>query len=381
MKEELGIYIHIPFCKQKCYYCDFVSFAPKTYLQEEQETAYMEKLIQEIKMSKEILQKYNVTTVYIGGGTPSFVDSEYIGKILKELDGNISREAEVTIELNPGTVNKEKLRDYRIAGINRLSIGLQTAKKDLLEQIGRIHTYEQFEETYKMAREVGFENINVDLMIGLPNQRIQAVKDTVDLVTALEPSHISVYSLILEEGTKLYEMIERREIELPDENREREMYWYVKNRLELAGYNHYEISNYSKKGKESKHNLNCWNQEQYVGFGVASHSYLDGKRYSNTDDIHEYINIELTSLDKIRKTHENQDLEKKQKEYMLLGLRKIEGVVVSEFKRKFGENPIYLFRNELEDLIEEDLVEIDLDNIILTNKGINFANLVWEKFV
>ena len=230
-------------------------------------------------------------------------------------------------------------------------------------------------ETYNLARQVGFKNINVDLMIGLPNQSIANIKDSLNKIINLNLEHISVYSLILEEGTKLYKKYEENKIELPDEELERNMYWYVKNTLENNGYIHYEISNFAKDGYESKHNISCWKQEEYIGFGVNAHSYIDRTRYSNKESIEEYIG----KFDKI--IHEKQTIEDMQKEYMLLGLRKIEGISVQEFKNKFGDNPIFLFRNELSKLVEEDLVEIDGDIIKLTNKGLDLANLVWQEFI
>ncbi|MBR0350917.1 MAG: radical SAM family heme chaperone HemW [Clostridia bacterium] len=442
--KQLGIYIHIPFCKSKCAYCDFVSF-PNI---KDKENEYINCLIKEIESQnwEEINKKYQVTTIYIGGGTPSFIDAKNIQKVLdvlkrkiynsciynesvisinedenqnKNQDKNLresntirNKDIEISIEVNPGTVTKEKLKVYKEAGINRLSIGLQSTNNELLKQIGRIHTYEQFIETYNLAKEVGFYNINVDLMLGLPNQTIEDLKQSLEEVIKLNPNHISVYSLILEEGTPLYNMVEKGQLSLPDEEQERQMYWYVKNKLELSEYKHYEISNFAKQGMESKHNLNCWNQEEYIGFGLSAHSYFENIRYSNTDNVEKYIdfysNIKLQKNNKIqsekilikennkyqnetqtekkekrgiKQIHETQNKEDKQKEYMLLGLRKIEGVSISKFKEKFIENPIYLFKNELAKLTEESLIEIDGDYIKLTSKGLDFANLVWEELL
>lgn len=284
--KNLGIYIHIPFCVKKCDYCDFISYCDKNNLIE----VYIEKLKEEITNN---LNKnyYMIKTIYIGGGTPSFIDSKYIVDILNTIKEEYNLEnAEVTIEVNPGTVTENKLLDYKNAGINRLSIGLQETSQKLLKQIGRIHTYAEFLETYNLAREIGFKNINIDLMIGLPNQNIANIKDSLQKIINLNPEHISVYSLILEEGTKLYKKYEEKQIELPDDEIERNMYWYVKNTLENNGYTHYEISNFAKPGYESKHNVSCWNQEEYIGFGVAAHSYINGARYSNTNKLEEYIN-------------------------------------------------------------------------------------------
>ena len=388
MKEkELGIYIHIPFCKQKCYYCDFVSFSNKE--------GYIEKYVETVKREIDSydLSKYNITTIYIGGGTPSRIPSEKIQEILEKIKQKISKnqtrweDIEITIELNRGTVDEEKIKKYKEIGINRLSIGLQSTNNKLLKEIGRIHTFEDFKKTYNLVKKVGFENINVDLMIGLPNQTISDVKESLNEIIKLNPTHVSVYSLIVEENTKMEQLINSKELQLPDEELERQMYWYVKNILELNGYNHYEISNFAKKGKESKHNLNCWEQKEYIGLGLAAYSYLNGVRYGNTSNIEEYINVQdffnRSELEEsgIRIVDEVQSLEDKRKEYMLLGLRKIEGVSIQKFKEKFVENPIFLFRKELEKLVNEELIAIDGDCIRLTNKGLDLANIVWEEFV
>ena len=375
-KNKIGIYVHIPFCKKKCDYCDFISYCGKDDL--------IEKYVDSIKKEIEHVKiKSEITTIYIGGGTPSYIDSKFIVQILKKIkEKNVAQDAEITIEVNPGTVTQEKLQDYIDCGINRISIGLQTANDELLKQIGRIHNYEQFLETYKMAKKVGFKNINVDLMLGLPNQRIIDLKESLENVLKLAPKHISVYSLIVEDGTPIANKIENGKLKLPDEELERNMYWYVKNTLELNGYKHYEISNFAKKGYESKHNINCWNQMEYVGIGTAAHSYRDITRYSNTEDIKEYINnVQKGEFEKNRIIHEIQKEEDSKKEFMLLGLRKIDGLKISEFKNKFGDNPIYLYRNELKKLSDEKLIIIQDDNIRLSNKGIDLANLVWEEFV
>ena len=374
--KEIGIYIHIPFCIKKCEYCDFVSYCNK----KEYVPQYINALKKEIKNN--INKEYKITTIYIGGGTPSSIEENYIADIIETIKLNMNDEdlkdfenIEVTIEVNPGTVNKEKLQVYKKIGINRLSIGLQETHNELLKSIGRIHTYEEFIKTYKLARKIGFNNINVDLMIALPNQTIQDIKENLEKIIKLNPEHISVYSLILEEGTPFYNKYNENKIKLPDEELERNMYWYVKNTLENNGYMHYEISNFSKKGFESKHNMNCWNQEEYLGFGVAAHSYNNRIRYSNTNSIEEYIK----GSNKI--IHEEQTLEDMQKEYMLLGLRKIEGINIQKFKNKFAQNPIFIFKEQLNKLVDEELIIVDGNEIKLTNKGLDLANIVWKEFV
>ena len=380
--KELGIYVHIPFCKQKCYYCDFVSYANSKKKVEE----YIKALKKEIREESKNINKedYIINTIYIGGGTPSFINEKYISEIVYEIkeNYNVEKEAEITIEVNPGTINEEKIKEYKKLGINRLSIGLQSTKNELLKQIGRIHTYKEFLNSYNLARKVGFKNINVDLMLGLPNQTIENVEESLKEVIKLHPEHISFYSLIVEENTTIEKMLEQGKITLPNEELERKMHWNAKKILEENKYIHYEISNFAKKGYESKHNLNCWNQKEYLGFGVAAHSYFENKRYCNTNCIEEYCkNINEENINRNRTICEIQTEEERKKEYMLLALRKIEGVDIQEFKNKFIENPIYKFHKELEKLVNQDLVEIDLNKIKLTKKGLDFANRVWEEFV
>ena len=290
---------------------------------------------------------------------------------------------EITLEVNPGTVTEEKLKIYKKVGINRLSIGLQSTDNNILKTIGRIHSYEDFLNTYKLARNQGFDNINVDLMIGLPNQKILDIKNSLEKITELKPKHISVYSLIVEENTPIEKMLNIGKLELPNEEIERNMYWYVKNFLELNGYKHYEISNFAKEGYESKHNLDCWNQKEYIGFGVAAHSYIADVRFGNTDSIEEYLkNCKSGEFEKNRIIDEvEKDVFSIEQEFMLIGLRKIDGVSIQDFKNKFGENPIFVFKDELSKLVDEGLIVVDFDKIRLTNKGLDLANLVWEEFV
>ncbi len=386
---EIGIYVHIPFCKQKCYYCDFRSYENKDELIEE----YIKWLKFEIKevgngnkldYENHLDDLVVVKTIYIGGGTPSYIDSKYIKEIIKEIRKNfkLAEEVEITIEVNPGTASKQKFLDYINSGINRISIGLQSTNNELLKKIGRIHKYEDFLQTYNMAREVGFKNINVDLMLALPDQTVYELQEGLKQVIDLQPEHISLYSLIIEKDTKIEKMLENNEITLPDENIERKMYWETKKALEEAGYIHYEISNFAKPGYKSKHNWDCWCQKEYMGFGVAAHSYTNNVRFSNIDSIEKYIkNYEQGNATDNFIFHEKQTPSGKMKEYMMLGLRKIEGVSIQEFKNKFVGTPLYIYRKELEKLVAEDLIEIELDKIKLSKKGIDFANIVWEEFI
>ncbi len=253
----------------------------------------------------------------------------------------------------------------------------------ILNLLGRIHNFEQFKNTYEEARKVGFTNINVDLMLAIPTQTESELIESIQEVIKLNPNHISIYSLILEEGTEFQKLIENGKLKLLDEEIERKMYWKTKSILEKNGYKHYEISNFAKKGFESKHNLDCWNQEEYIGFGLAAHSYVNNKRFSNTNNFEEYVkNIEKREFEKNIEIHEIQEnRENKAKEFMMLGLRKISGVSISEFERRFRINPLFYFRFEIEKLVNEKLIEVDLDNIKLTKKGLDLANLVFEEFI
>ena len=381
-KKELGIYIHIPFCKSKCYYCDFISYPNKINLAKD----YINALKKEI--SQFDFANYDVTTIYIGGGTPSYINENEISEILEIIKNKIKgnktkfKDIEITIEVNPGTVTLEKLKTYKKAGINRLSIGLQSTEDRLLKEIGRIHSYSEFLDTYKTAEAVGFNNINVDLMIALPNQTIKDIRESLEDIIKLNPNHISVYSLIIEEGTVIEQKLNQGKITLPEDEEERRMYWFVKNFLELNGYKHYEISNFAKSGYESKHNLNCWNQEEYIGFGISAHSYLNNIRFGNQEDLEQYIkNINENKLQENIKIEEKQTKEEQENEFMMLGFRKIEGVNIAKFKEKFIENPLFLYNKELEKLSNQGLIEVDLNYIRLTNKGLDLANMVFKEFV
>lgn len=389
-KKNIGIYIHIPFCKKKCEYCDFKSYVGKENLIDRY-IKWVNYELKEVGEGNKIDYENNiddliiVKTIYIGGGTPSILPPKYISDILRTVKENYTidnENLEVTIEVNPGTVDEEKLMEYKKSGVNRLSIGLQATQNRLLNVLGRIHTYNDFLVTYNSARKIGFDNINVDLMLGIPGQSLEDVQESVEKIIKLSPEHISTYSLIIEEGTPFYKKLEKNEINLPGEEIERKMYWLVKRKLEDAGYVHYEISNFAKRGYESKHNLACWNQEEYVGVGAAAHSYTNNVRYSNICEIEEYINNYENDMETNNfEFHEKQTKDSKMKEFMMLGLRKINGIKIQDFKNKFGENPIYLYRKELDKLVNENLLEIDGDVIKLTEKGLDLANLVWEEFV
>ena len=378
--KEIGIYIHIPFCKSKCNYCDFNSFAKKDDCIDNYINAVKQEIEEYAKNNKDILVK----TIYIGGGTPSYIKEKYMEELIETIKQNLEivSNAEITIEANPGTVNKRKLECYYKIGINRLSIGLQSVNDKLLKLLGRIHDFEDFLETVRLANTVGFSNINADCMIGLPNQNIYDVEETLNVLIDLKLTHISVYSLIVEPNTTLENKINSGELKLPDEEIERYMYWFAKRKLEENGYLHYEISNFARPLYRSKHNLDCWNQKEYKGFGVSASSYENGVRYTNIADINKYIkNIEEKKLKENYIIEEKQDREAMMKEYMLLGLRKITGVNITEFRRKFGTTPLYKYNKELTKLVRKGLIEANEYSIRVSKKGLDLANLVWEEFV
>ncbi|MBR6034077.1 MAG: oxygen-independent coproporphyrinogen III oxidase [Clostridia bacterium] len=379
--KEVGLYIHIPFCKRKCHYCDFYSICD---VDSELIDSYFKTLQQEIEEVGMSSENLIVKTVYIGGGTPSIIDDKYITNIMKTIYSSFKLidSPEITIEVNPGTVTENKLKSYKDSGINRLSIGMQSANDTLLKEIGRIHSWADFVECYKFAREVGFNNINVDCMIGLPMQTKDDVKNTIKEISILNPEHISVYSLIIEEGTRMEAMVNENKELLPDEDKERAMYWETKRYLESNGYKQYEISNFSKPGYESKHNLDCWHQKEYIGFGPGAHSYTDGIRYSNVSNVKEYIKCyeENRQEDSII-IHEKQDKTAMAKEFIMLSLRTLEGCNKDEFYKKFKYDLEKGFKSEIEKLEKLDLIENTKTHIKLTDKGLDLANIVWEEFV
>lgn len=378
--KKIGIYVHIPFCKRKCFYCDFCSYANKTSLQER----YVQALTKEITHRSKKNDNYKIDTIYIGGGTPSLIDSKFIKEILDciKTNYNVCEDAEITIEINPGTVDENKIKSYKEDGVNRVSIGLQSCDDKLLEEIGRIHTYQDFENVYKMVNEVGINNINVDLMIGLPTQTIEDIEKTLDKIIEKNPNHISVYSLIIESGTVMERLIGENKLTLPDDETERKMYWLVKEKLEKNGYKQYEISNFAKEGFESKHNSNCWNQQEYLGFGIAAHSYIDNIRFSNISNLEKYIeNIEENKFDNNSIIQEKQDSNSKMNEYMILGLRKIDGINYNEFYKKFKMHCQEVYKNEIEKLTKEGLITESKNGIKLSKKGLDLANVVWLEFV
>lgn len=383
MNNEIGVYIHIPFCLSKCFYCDFASFAKK----EEMIEQYIYALCNEILKNAEILSQYKMTTIYIGGGTPSYIDEKYIKQILDTLMLFVNKEdlKEVTIELNPNSVTENKLVTYKEAGINRLSIGLQSTYDNILKKIGRAHKFEDFENTLELANKVGFNNISLDLIYPLPDLDLEKFKKSVDYAISLKDKnikHISIYNLEVHENTKLAFLLNEGYVSLVDEDEEYEMYKYLKDTFERNGYHRYEISNYSLPGYESKHNLRYWNQELYLGFGSGASSFFGGARYSNVKSVEEYINrIENSNSVIEDESYEELDLLAIMKEYVMLSLRKIEGLNITKFKTKYKKDINDIFGEEIKELLDNGLIEKIDNHIRLTSRGLEVANLVWEKFV
>lgn len=367
--KKVALYVHIPFCKQKCLYCDFPSYSHKEELMEE----YVEAL------SKEILEKtkeYKIESLFIGGGTPSYLSNENLKFLLDTINKiDFVENAEKTMECNPGTVNKEKLEIIFYGGINRISFGLQSTNNEILKKIGRIHTYEEFKENYILARKIGFQNINIDMMFGLPNQSLNIWLESLKEVVELNPDHISSYSLIIEEGTPFYSLYDKDLLDLPSEEEERAMYEKGRDFLESKGYNQYEISNYAKDNKECFHNKIYWQCKEYIGVGVSSSSYIDGKRIKNIDNIKKYIkniNENNSIIDEELENTEKDEIE----EFMFMGLRMIKGIEEKEFENRFGKKVDELYKEIIEKHIKNGLLIRKGGRIFLSKKGIELSNIV-----
>ena len=383
MRENIGIYIHIPFCYKKCFYCDFVSYENKEDIIEE----YIDALCMEILQNAEILSEYTISTIYFGGGTPSYIDSKYITKVMDTLKlfvTDASSLKEVTIEVNPNSASLEKLTDYYNSGINRLSIGLQSTHDKILRNIGRTHSFKDFKSTLENAKNAGFTNISVDLMYPLPGLNITSFKDSLSSIMKLKDEynirHVSVYNLEVHENTRLDFLLKEGFVSLCNEEEEYEMRKELNNIIEKNNFKKYEISNYAIPGFESKHNLCYWNQEKYLGFGVNASSFFNLKRYTNTKDINEYISgiknnqniiVESEELDKLALM----------KEYVILKLRLKSGINKNEFKEKFNVYIYDIFNTEFTSLKNDNLVIEEEDRIYLSKRGEEVANIVWEMFV
>lgn len=368
-KKNLSLYIHIPFCVQKCKYCDFLSFSKS----EEDRNSYIQELKKELIWKHEWLkEEYRVISVFFGGGTPSLLTGSQMEELLSVIYQyyDVAKDAEITTEANPGTLTKDKLFKYFKAGIHRLSIGLQSADNQELAMLGRIHTYEDFIKNYDLAREVGFDNINIDLMAALPGQTLASYQKTLQKVVALEPEHISAYSLIIEEGTPLAKDTRLLET-IPDEDLDREMYQLTKDYLRQYGYERYEISNYAKSGNECRHNCVYWTGEDYLGFGLGASSYFQGQRFVNESDFADY------RYDSNR--HEVQILSQTEKmeEFMFLGMRMTKGVSEAEFAKRFGCSMESVYGGILKRQEAEDLIIRENGCVRLTDLGLDVSNYVF----
>ena len=373
MRRDLELYIHIPFCVKKCAYCDFLSGPANKETIEE----YVQALIREIKSVESMKEMYQVVTIFVGGGTPSVLEGEQIERIFEAIRERfgLDDESEITIEANPGTVTREKMQAYKRAGINRISFGLQSANNEELKKLGRIHTYEEFLESYMLAREEGFDNINIDLISAIPNQTVESWKSTVDKILKLQPEHISAYSLIVEEGTpfeKMYGEDGSKKEELPSEEEERMIYQKTKEWLKEAGYKRYEISNYAKKGYACRHNLGYWERKEYLGLGLGASSLIGNVRFQNTSE----MKIYLQCADNEEKRIENREVltkEEELEETIFLGLRKMQGILKREVESFCGE--------QIEKMICQGFLEEKEGRIRLTDKGIDISNYVFAEIL
>lgn len=379
MKKELELYLHIPFCVSKCKYCDFLSASSG----EEQRQIYVERLCRRIRYWSDVIHNYGyeIVSIFVGGGTPSILTEAQITQVFEAVYESfpIREDAEITLEMNPGTDVKDKLPVYRELGINRLSMGLQSADNEELKCLGRIHTYEDFRQVYQWAREAGFTNINVDLMSAIPGQTLESYEDTLRKVADLEPEHISAYSLIIEEGTPFYERYGegRHAEELPDEDIERQMYVRTGEILEDYGYHRYEISNYAKDGYECRHNLGYWDRKEYLGLGAGASSLMDHIRWKEPDHIGPSTGLVLEEREDFTRLRRKDEME----EFMFLGLRKINGVSEHDFYKSFRVSMDEIYKESIENLIKEGLLVREEDRIRLTDRGIDLSNYALSQFL
>lgn len=382
----LSVYIHIPFCVKKCLYCDFLSFPAS----EGDKEIYAAALLKEIETEASRYEECIVDTVFLGGGTPSILQTAHIEKLMDALKNcyRFSPNPEITIEVNPCTIDKEKLSRYKAAGINRLSIGAQSVQDAELRALGRLHNAADFFAAFHMAREAGFDNINVDLMSALPGQTTERYLETLLKVTALKPEHISAYSLIIEEGTPFFDMYGGKEGEseadkyLPSEEEERRMYEETGRRLEEAGYCRYEISNYALKGRECRHNTAYWKRYDYAGFGLGASSMVENVRWKNTGSMHTYLHAygEGKTCGNVKDEIQRLSREEQMEEFMFLGLRLTEGVSKAAFFEAFHEGMDDIYGPVLRQLLENGLIDTG-ERVKLTSYGRDISNYVMAQFL
>ncbi|MBQ4576247.1 MAG: radical SAM family heme chaperone HemW [Firmicutes bacterium] len=404
MKENLGIYIHIPFCVQKCRYCDFTSYAQ---MSEELKNRYIKSLLNQIQQmatgccaaSLPSFGGRTVDSIFFGGGTPSLLSPAQLGEIMTELRSHfvLTDDCEITMEANPGTVSLETLQGYRNLGFNRISFGVQSMEPEILKILGRIHGPEEAAESVRLAREAGFENLNLDLMFGIPGQTLEQWKSTLTKITDLKPEHISFYSLQVEEGTPIYNEIKFGRLEPLTDEEDREMYHAGLEYLRDQGYHQYEISNGAKPGKECRHNIKYWTLSDYVGFGVSAHGFVDGVRYSQGDDILEYVEALERGESPVVWIHKN-EWEDSASEFMFTGLRLAQGVDLDEFEERFGMSVETMYSEiltELEEFQRQGFVVVEEGGaegagchgrkghrrMYLTESGMDISNRIMALFV
>ncbi|HOA20704.1 MAG: radical SAM family heme chaperone HemW [Tissierellia bacterium] len=374
--KKLGIYIHIPFCVKKCGYCDFYSVK----WDEESENKYIHSAINEIKSYNELSSKYVVDSIYIGGGTPSIINPKNLEKIISTIRClfTVEENSEISMEANPNSL-WENIKTYGEIGINRLSIGIQSLNDNILKRIGRIHNSKEALQAIDRAISFGFENINADVMFNIPGQTVDDINDTISKLVTKQIRHISFYSLKLEEGTPMYLLKKNKKIVMPEEDLEREMYYAGRNIMEKHGLMQYEISNFSVKGYECRHNLKYWKQEEYIGIGPSAHSFLGNVRFSNPSDLTEYITSGENGVFE-RNTLEEMDENDIKFEYIMLRLRLTEGLKFADFKNKFSIDFKEAYKEQIKHLTENNLIESDDDAIRLTKRGMDLSNYVFSQF-
>ena len=385
--KEMELYIHVPFCIKKCAYCDFLS-APAG---EEERQRYVETMIKEIQGYRKKYQEYCVTTIFVGGGTPSVLSGEQIKEVFNALRASfvIDAQAEITIEVNPGTVTEEKVEAWMQAGVNRISIGLQSVNDEELQMLGRMHTYKDFLNTYHLLRDKGFNNLNIDLISAIPGQTLESWKKTLSTVAELEPEHISAYSLIVEEGTPFYTIygeggadgnLESVVQPLPDEETERFIYEETETILQKYGYDRYEISNYAKPGYACRHNEGYWRRVNYLGVGLGASSLIENQRFRNFSTYDTYMDaIQNQKLfhEEVKSLSVTDEME----EFMFLGLRMMSGISREEFQKKFGKKIETVYEKQIQQLKKDGLIEFVENRIRLTKRGIDISNYVFEQFL
>ncbi len=376
--KSISLYIHIPFCQKKCYYCDFNSYSGKQHFIKD----YIKALKKEIAMYGPILNNYKINTIFFGGGTPSILQEGLVSAIMKTIKEHydVENNAEISIEANPGTLDYNKLREYRNSGINRLSMGLQACQGNLLKSLGRIHTFGDYLKNLEVAGEVGFSNINTDLMFSLPGQKEDDWKECLEKIVRLNIPHISAYSLIVERGTPFYDWVKNEIISLPDEETQLRAYHYAIKYLEEKGYIHYEISNFAKPGFQCKHNIVYWRNKPYIGLGAGSHSYFNKKRFNNVSGIEDYIKLVEDGKTPIEEKIDI-SIEDEISETMFLGLRLIKGISINEFTERFNISPFKIYKEQIKKFSEQGLLKWDETHIRLTQKGIDISNVVFQEML